>query len=349
MALSGDGLFSMARKAAADTKKASEEETKILSMYEFEMEKISGNVDENETYGEYAMEQEIKEVYGQEIKIGDQVNYNPKVEGADEEVSNYTGVWKVLGIEDGKVLLMSSSAVGEVNLSGVDGYQNAERKLNEICEKYEKGLGAESARSLKVEDINRITGYNPENPTNGGKYGKGTLYEYGIEVEIKLQDGIATSTGSNGVTGSKSATNFIKPDGTELNSNGEETFRFTSNKCAYFINSAYTLIEGGNVPVDFDALDLRWENLFQKSNKNIWLANKIVEANKDGGASYTIMGLFRVLGDSSYDYPFAVSTHTIFRSGGIGSGKTCDVHCVVELRDDVKFNLKSNSMWEIEE
>ena len=199
MALSGDGLFNMARKAATDTKKASEEESTSLLMYEFEMEKISGNVDENETYGEYAMEKEIKEKYGQEIKIGDQVNYNPKVEEADEEVSNYDGTWKVLGIEDGKILLISSQKVGTMTLSGAEGWKTAVEQLDEKCEKYGKGIGAKSARSLRVEDINRITGYNPEKLVNGKKFGEGGINEYGNKVTYTLEDGKIKLKGASGI------------------------------------------------------------------------------------------------------------------------------------------------------
>ncbi len=36
--------------------------------------------------------------------------------------------------------------------------------LDEECTKYGNGSGVESVRSLRVEDINRISGYDPESP-----------------------------------------------------------------------------------------------------------------------------------------------------------------------------------------
>ena len=62
-----------------------------------------------------------------------------------------------------KILLMSSDPVkNDFRLSGMDGYLHGVERLDEVCEKYGKGTGAKSARSLRVEDINKITGYVPE-------------------------------------------------------------------------------------------------------------------------------------------------------------------------------------------
>ena len=347
MALSGDGLFSMARKAATDTKKASEEETKILSTYEFEMEKISGNVDENETYGEYAMEKEIKEKYGQEIKIGDQVNYNPKVEEADEEVSNYDGTWKVLGIEDGKILLMSSKKIKSVSLSGPEGYQKVEETLNEICEKYGKGTGAESARCLKVEDINRITGYDPGNAMNEEVYGKGRIDEYGNKIECKLKDGIVTISGSNGESFSKDASEFMKPDGTKLNSDGTDVFEFVSDMYTYFVRSAVPVSSVDAGSYDFSVSDSRWEDLFPKKSIDLWLANRTIGSN-GFDVCYGVRLLAKNYGNRMEDYPCVVGRINIFTDKGSDKSDQKGVMCVVKLKDDVRFAGKTDSVWQME-
>ena len=77
-------------------------------------------------------------------------------------------------------------------LKGRTGFQNAETELTKIAGLYGHGTHATGARSVNVDDINKITGYNPnaegiKNPTaeqiaSGNKYGKNELYEYGNEV-----------------------------------------------------------------------------------------------------------------------------------------------------------------------
>ncbi len=151
-----NGILKRAQEAKEKTEIATEEEQNTLLQYEYEMAKMQGEISETETFGEYSMEREIKEKYGQDIKIGDTVNY--KAEGAE-----YDGEWKVLGIENGRILLVSTKPIkNDFKLTGSEGYLKGVEKLDAECKKYGSGAGAEKARSLRVEDINKITGYVPE-------------------------------------------------------------------------------------------------------------------------------------------------------------------------------------------
>ena len=155
------------------------------------------------------------------LKIGDYVNYSAvagvdttdtnnttiKSNGTDNgygdqvfDLTKYTGdnKWRVLGAKDGKVELISADIVPSNNsnqmyyLKGRTGFQNAETELTKIAGLYGHGTHATGARSVNVDDINKITGYNPnaegiKNPTaeqiaSGNKYGKNQLYEYGNKV-----------------------------------------------------------------------------------------------------------------------------------------------------------------------
>lgn len=96
------------------------------------------------------------------LNVGDNYTYDCGVEG-------YTGAWKVLGAENGKLLIMSTVDVGTLGLKGIKGdgttsypagYTNGIEKLNEMCEPYGR-----NARSITVEDINRVTGYVPKHKT----------------------------------------------------------------------------------------------------------------------------------------------------------------------------------------
>ena len=87
--------------------------------------------------------------------------------------------WYVLGAEDGKLLITTRSCPEEVRLYGRDGYTNGVEILNNaVKDIYNDGFFADTVRSINVEDVNRVTGYNPE--TAG--YGANKLWQYGNEV-----------------------------------------------------------------------------------------------------------------------------------------------------------------------
>ena len=170
----------------------------------------------------------------QTLKVGDYVDYDPTLEanasdltytsktdktGADsdqefnaETYKNAEYGWRILGVSKGKLRLISGEFVGAGNytngsrtyytLKGQKGYINGIEELNKISAIFGHGKGAEKATSITVEDINGITGYNPET----AKYGEGNFDEYGNKV---------TYTRGSGTALSSSATNGRKWSGTE--------------------------------------------------------------------------------------------------------------------------------------
>ena len=122
------------------------------------------------------------------VKIGDYVNYSP-TEGTTETTypspkdkngygdqtfsSNYEGTWQVLGVdEEGCLMLISSDIIKTTSndyfyLKGQNGYVNGITELNKISAIYGKGKYAKSARSVNVDDVNKITGY-VDNVYNAG-------------------------------------------------------------------------------------------------------------------------------------------------------------------------------------
>ena len=111
------------------------------------------------------------------VKIGDIVNYD---EGTgysttvEASKSGHTDVqkfktddlnWRVLGINSkGELELISDNPISEpLYLQGKLGYLNAEDILNDMCYKlYGQGEHATGARSLNVEDINKLGNYDPK-------------------------------------------------------------------------------------------------------------------------------------------------------------------------------------------
>ena len=129
------------------------------------------------------------------VKVGDYVlNYDELSRGqqnttiektengyAQQTLSTEDLGWRILGIgENGGLELISDNpTTTKITLSGETGYLNAEEVLNTVCnELYGKGEFAESARSLKVEDVNKYAKYDPETYS-----GYGDLYKYRFSTE----------------------------------------------------------------------------------------------------------------------------------------------------------------------
>ena len=173
----------------------------------------------------------------QTLKVGDYVDYDPTLEanasdltytsktdktGADsdqefnaETYKNAEYGWRILGVSKGKLRLISGEFVGAGNytngsrtyytLKGQKGYINGIEELNKISGIFGHGKGAEKATSITVEDINVITGYNPET----AKYSQGNWNEYGNKVTYTRGEGSAlSSSATNGKTWSRTQGTF---------------------------------------------------------------------------------------------------------------------------------------------
>jgi len=143
VALNG-GLFESAKQAAVKTETEKEEELELSSM---------GTWLQNGTT--------VKElVSGKSYTVGATVtNY-----GAGSKT------WQVLGVDNGKLLLTTTTTIGEKSLTGsVETWDDVNKKwtklektLDDECATIigDKGA-AEKIRSIKIEDLNRATKYEP--------------------------------------------------------------------------------------------------------------------------------------------------------------------------------------------
>ena len=172
------------------------------------------------------------------LKIGDYIDYDEQTGAtqisytsssdksgyASDQVFNlasYQYGWRVLGVDEStsEILLISEDFIGpdsggrEENgrtfyyLQGQAGYVNGLSELEEISKLYGQGNGASGARSITVEDINIITGYDPTG------YGSGQIYAYGNEVTYtkNIETGNIDYT-NNGTTTESSYTSFTYYD-----------------------------------------------------------------------------------------------------------------------------------------
>jgi len=148
------------------------------------------------------------------LEIGDSISYDETNGG---RITGLTPTdWKVLGASDaGELLIMSTSNVVTSYTLGyettmTDDSEKIEEcqkdwltgpdQLDELCKLYGNGKGAAGARSIRVVDVNKVTGYDPEIV----KYIHDDDYisEYGNQVTFSYNGTTTpTYTGSNGATG----------------------------------------------------------------------------------------------------------------------------------------------------
>ena len=240
--------------------------------------------------------------------VGDDYTY-------DCGVSGYTGVWKVLGAENGKLLIMSTVDVGTLQLSGKDGYNTGISQLNTMCAQY-----GTNARSIKVEDINRVTGYDPTNQGDGTVFGAGQFYEYGNKVTYTASGSSAT----NGKTYTGSIS-YEHPDGRKIGTDNVTSITVESTGYYYYpyslTESSSTTGECKGIATDSSAYKLLFRNADDSANCSYWLASSYVRA-----LSYSShFGLRYVNSDGGVD------GYDVWYSSGSTNNPSLGVRAVVSL------------------
>jgi len=130
---------------------------------------FQGSEDENISYEQIAIINENGEAIGKGVQGNGHSNQTFQVPTDEAELEKIK--WRVLSIEDGKVNLVAEKTIGyngistghtdqELHLAGMTGYAYAEKEINAVCSIYGTGAGAEGARSINIEDVNKTTGYN---------------------------------------------------------------------------------------------------------------------------------------------------------------------------------------------
>lgn len=249
------------------------------------------------------------------IKVGDYIAYDHKtilenhaineyvadkdVTGASSSttfsLSGYTGGWRVLGISDGRIQLISENPVGTLNLKGQNGYINGIDILNSISNMYAQGKGADSGRSVNVEDINKITGYDPMHTGTGDVRAKGKMWEYGNKVTYFWKNGKVNCTAINGLSKASGYTVYKYYDTSnkvfkDLPSN--ESIDLVSRSYGYYPN---TLTESSSgTTVGISTASTEYKLLF---NSKYWLASNFIGTG-EGNTGY---GIFQLNKTQVYD------------------------------------------------
>ena len=203
-------------------------------------------------------------------------------------LSAYTGGWRVLGVENGKLKLIAEKSIGNLSLRGQKGYIYGIDELNAISSIYGNGKGAESAKSVTVEDINEITKYNPELTGDGEVRAKGKMWEYGNVVTYFWQNGKVKCTATNGKSYTSTNTVFKYYD---KDKNGfidlakDKSIELTSRSYNYY---PVTLTESSSgTPKGIETSSLEYKLLF---NSKYWLASSFIGTG-EGNVGFGIFQL----------------------------------------------------------
>ena len=333
------------------------------------------------------------------LQIGDYVNYSAvagvdttdtnnttiKSNGTDNgygdqtfDLTKYTGdnKWRVLGVKDGKVELISADLVPLSDnsvyfyLKGRTGFQNAETELTKIAGLYGHGTHATGARSVNVDDINKITGYNPmaekvKNPTaeqiaSGNKYGKNKLYEYGNEVTYSwVGTDYPKYEGANGKTGYLSSSHNVTDSSYGDFQNAFSWYDFNTNS---WKKSQYSSTATTTSPVEITSLTSTSycyypETLTTSSNTSATtgIANNSPERDmlfNNTDSKYYWLASRCVYADSNFAffdvrivaYGYVYYYYLAF-SRGYESTNYCGVRPVVSLASDIQLEPNGTNAW----
>ena len=282
-----------------------------------------------------------------------------------------TNGWRVLGVDEttGEILIISADPVkttgnANFNLRGIAGYNYGEKELDKVCSVFGKGYGATGARSVDVDDVNKITGYNPKNtgkydPEQTGsetKFCAKLIYEYGNEATYnwtETEDQISY-LGKNNAKGSvlesdygtygfnwydeetKTWKNSMRSDDSTFPA---EIVTLTSTRYYYYPN---TLTESSSeTEVGIKTTSPEYLTLFcNKAGAKIsyWLASPYVHT----GSGYAHFGL-QIVDSNGFVY-----SSNLYISHGYPYNPSYGVRPVVSLRSDIKLQYdKTKTCYDI--
>ena len=276
------------------------------------------------------------------LEIGDSVAYDETAGGTKTVATNVD--WKVLGAdEEGNLLIMSASdiktgfllgdeKIGENIAASIEDMETGVAQLNAECEPYGYGEGVVGqARSITVEDVNSVTGYDPTT------YGKGQLYQYGNKVTYSYNGTTQPAYSSvvkSGTLSSEHVNGFYYYNGEKVvhindlttGTSGETFVTLTSDVYSYYGLELATISDTENAK----AISM----IFDGDDAVYWLASPFVDTD----IFNAYFGL-RGVGNGG------VFNCNLFDSSGYSDYGGAGVRAVVTLSSDIELTGNSTNGW----
>ena len=250
------------------------------------------------------------------IQIGDYVNYQAPADIVPDYTPNFNDdfKWRMLGVDDDGYLLLLSDVTERIvikSMQGANGFENWTNIYNTAAAKYADGIIGIEARSINVDDVNKVTGYNPMNvgvrysTADSIRYEYGLLREYMNEVTFKVTSEGIVAAGSNGAILTTPSVNKFYPvfNNTSLvMDDSSSTYTVTRNYYSYYPETL-TTTSNPSATVGLTRDSIAWNMLFANTegsfatNQEYALADHYIDA-KNGEAQwgYRIVSGARVTG-----------------------------------------------------
>ena len=284
------------------------------------------------------------------LKVGDKVTYNVGTEKStivDKKKSGYTDNqtlkteknlgWRVLGLSaDGEIELISDNPTStSIYLEGEKGYLNVEDILNNLCnELYGKGKHATGARSLNVEDINKLGNYDP---TTYSGYGDIWTYRFPtsgdyIQYKRTKSDGTLVTNWTN-ITNLNWQT-FRMPGVTEKISANNRNDIGKSLEYTYYYYTVADKVK--QTTSDGKKMSDIISNGTESSAVYQWLASLCVGCDSSSAGFFVDRVSSRL------------NSYGLYNSIGRSSSNSNRMRPVVSLESDIKLTGNSADEWNIE-
>ena len=311
-----------------------------------------------------------------DINVGDYINYDCttsdetytsttlKSGWKEEQVfkaSEYKYGWRVLGRNNEGQLMIISEELVQPSIGGTEingriyymlyyqlGYVNGVSELNNICRIYGNGVGATAARCITIEDINRITGYNPNNvgvkDTNqtgrGKKYGQGTVIEYGNSITYTKNSQKVGYKSANGLSEENSIYSrfdYLAGGNTWRSLSLNQSVTINNSNMYIYYPTTLTNIDDKTATKGISTQSKEYEVLFKDSEIveyptasgnmfRYWLASDGIMTG-DGNVFYCIRNVFQ----EHVDYTYT------FETGGTRQGPTYGIRPIVTLSNTIQL------------
>ena len=280
------------------------------------------------------------------LQIGDSIAYDETAGGTKTGLTATD--WKVLGTdEDGNLLIMSTADVSSKLLGDETGsdleksqqdWLNGPSLLDAECEPYGYGKSVVGkARSIRVEDVNAITGYDPETASNGEPYGKGNVYQYKNKVTYKYNGTTKPAYESvvkSGTLSSAHNNGFYYYDGKEFKHITDLTTGTSGNAFAELTSDYYYYYAPELTTISKETNAKAYEMIFGNDDTYYWLASLCVNTY----TSYVNFGM-RFVGYSN------VGSYGLWYSNGNHDDSGLGVRAVVSLSSDIQLTGSSAEGW----
>ena len=271
-----------------------------------------------------------------------------------------TNYWRVLSIEGDKVTLISASASnptarattgedswGRLILKGEQLYNNGVEILNSMCDfLYTTEFG--NARSINIEDLNKLAGYTPASPTKRTITNLSNAY---YPNRFRDDYGSAIDTDTQNTNGYKPSVSGINKSDSNISSNfvskvsNEERYAYVgasvATKSLTFYDNSYsysvTADANGELITDLVFGDDRTST---KGASTYWIATRSIHYN-GAQAWFTMFYSLPTSNQITYDgYPYASDNYGITTSSTKANQRAHFLRPIVELKSNVKINTK---------